>query len=1025
MAANEIIVEFGTKGAGFVFDEIKKVERTVDQVRAKMKSPIGQEMDINAFGVKAMKEATGTLHALGIEYEKTRGKMKSPLVSPESLMSVQQFTKKGYSKDLKEFNKNLGETGEKAKDAGSHFGFFSRILAAMAIRSMAREVYEMANAFTALQNKIKTITQEDSVNFITKELFDIAQNTRTSLESVATAYARTSRSVSSLGKSQAEVLEFTENLSKAIQVGGSNAVEASNAMIQLSQGMGSGALRGDELRSVLEQLPIVAELIADKMGVPTSALRKLGAEGKLSTEVVFDAINAGAAKVDAMFQKMDVTVPQAWQRFKNQAVMAAEGAKGAMAMLAQMIEFVTAHFNLFSTAAGTAAVVIGMIFVTRGVNVAINALSGLLNSLQVATKAQAMLNAVTLANPYALAAAAVVTLSAGLIALTWDMKILGDGTVTFGDLWKSTWEVVSETFSSGDVTDGIKEVDASVVGLNKNIEGLMMTAAKAVDILTMLGPLALAKAGVAWATDSNMFSMVQDKVRQIIDRTNLNAENEETNRMIQEGKDLMAEDMSLDPGKIVQGEQSTFQSVMDKWNDRLDMLEEGGSRAAAIDKKFKKEVASLSATIRDTMSMDDFDLLRSKIAKEYDLTHKKSGRSGKIVGWDDIMKKASSGDEIAEIAQYSEQTARIEKKTRDLINSLDKSAFKGLSADDIREKTEAVRAIVAHEEYLIQLKKDEAFVEKEMNASIDEKLKLLKKEEELAAKAASDRFNSRNSLDVEMARELDPEFAVGIEIRKWQEFEKRMERFPELAEKARDKIKELQDSLALGGLAADYARDIEAIYGVGGSLSKGFSDTAAEILIMNRNLRETRQLFADLAGSIAQQALSRGIQLIIDTGITAIAGGFAGGGGNMPGLTVAGSGEATKLTMVPGTFSGASGGYTGNVGVNEVAGIVHGQEFVLNANATSSIGKDNLAYMNKTGKMPQMTEKSAPAPTVNVHNYAGVQVDTQVSRSEINVMINQAIKEKTPGLVATEVRNPNSRTSRSLQRNLEAERRRR
>jgi hypothetical protein len=80
--------------------------------------------------------------------------------------------------------------------------------------------------------------------------------------------------------------------------------------------------------------------------------------------------------------------------------------------------------------------------------------------------------------------------------------------------------------------------------------------------------------------------------------------------------------------------------------------------------------------------------------------------------------------------------------------------------------------------------------------------------------------------------------------------------------------------------------------------------------------------------------------------------------------------------------------------------------------------------MNKTGKVPE-TEKAMAGPQVNVHNYAGVQVETSVSKGEITIMIEKAIKEKTPAIVAGAVNNPNSQVSRSLQKNLETERRRR
>lgn len=1020
----EIIVEFGSKGAGFVFDEIKKVSRSVDEVRAKLKTPLGAEMDPMSFGVAAMQQATGTLHALGIEYEKTRGKMKSPLVSPESLMSLNSFTKKGYSKDLKDLNEQLGHTGQKAQSAGGHLEFMTRILAAMALRAAAREIYEMANAFQTLQNKIKTVTAEDSVNFTMKRLFDAAQNTRTSLESVATAYARTTRSVASLGKSQEEVLRFTENLSKAITVGGSTAVEASNAMIQLSQGMGSGALRGDELRSVLEQLPIVAELIADKMGVPISALRKLGSEGKLSTEVVFEAINAGAAKVDEMFKKMELTVPQAWQRFKNAAIMASEGAKGALGTLAQTIEFVTNHLDAFIVMAEMASAAIVSILVARGINSAIQALEGLRVSLTATRVAQEGLNKATLANPWVLMGATIVTVTAFLAPFISQIQLAENSVTTFGDVWSATWEEATSVFSSKGLTDDIAEVTVKVVGLTEEMQKLMMTMATAVDVATNFGPAVPFKAALAALTGSNMGTMAQDAMQRIINRTNFNADVRENDRMIQEGKDILAKDLALSPGKTTSATLKGADEYIKEVQDRIDTLEDGGTKALRVQKKLFKILNGMDPAIRDTMSIDQLDSLRHNLEREDDLTHKKPGGSGrKITTWADIMNKAQQKDDLAEMAQYSEQTARIEKKVQDLVNTLDKSQLKGLSADALREKIEGVRAVVAHEEYLLQLKKDQEFTEKEMNKSIDEKLKLLRKEEAARAKIQGQIINDRNTRNFGIMGELDPTMATREKIRQLEQFKSEMKDFPEWANAAQDSIDELNTSLATGGANIIAIGQLKSIYGVGGSLSQGFSDIAAKAIVFNMSLKDTKRLLNDLLANIGQQALSSLFQLGINSGLGALGNMMSPSPSGMssPGL-MGPNGSPTQITMVPGQF--ASGGYTGDYGVNDVAGIVHGQEFVLNSKATSSIGPQALTYMNKTGKVPE-TEKSAPAPQVNVHNYAGVQVETSVSKNEITIMIDKAIKEKTPAVVAQGINSPNNQISRSLTKNLEVERRRR
>src|SRR5690606_20309351 len=109
-------------------------------------------------------------------------------------------------------------------------------------------------------------------------------------------------------------------------------------------------LRGDELRSVLEQLPIVAELIADKMGVPIAALRNLGSEGKITTDVIFDAISGKSEELTEKMKTMQLTVGQAWTQLKNQATMSSAALQGVMQGLANTIQFVTNNLDGLVTA---------------------------------------------------------------------------------------------------------------------------------------------------------------------------------------------------------------------------------------------------------------------------------------------------------------------------------------------------------------------------------------------------------------------------------------------------------------------------------------------------------------------------------------------------------------------------------------------------------------------------------------------------------------------------------------------------
>jgi tape measure domain-containing protein len=315
----------------------------------------------------------------------------------------------------------MEEMKDKAKDAGIQVGFLGRLLAAMAVRAAVHSMIEFADSFTNLQNKIKTVTEGDgSLQYISKQLNEIAQSSRTSIGSVVTAFTRTSRAVSVLGKSQQETLQFTDTLSKAIQVGGSTATEASNAMIQLSQGMSSGALRGDELRSVLEQLPVVAGLIADKMGVTVGQLRALGAEGKITTDIVFSAINDATEKVNTKFNKMQLTLSQAFVKLGNSMTEWAGKLGGVMSSLANVVDYAASHFDSLVTVVESLA--LGAIPLLAA------------KAIPWLKSAWAALQLSFASTPWGFIITSIATLAAAFAPLILKTKVSAEGMTTWGDV---------------------------------------------------------------------------------------------------------------------------------------------------------------------------------------------------------------------------------------------------------------------------------------------------------------------------------------------------------------------------------------------------------------------------------------------------------------------------------------------------------------------------------------------------------------------------------------------------------------
>ena len=216
-----------------------------------------------------------------------------------------------------------------------------RAAGGLAAAFTVRELGQQLNAYQELQNRLRIVTDgTQNLSDVTEELFEVSQRTRGSFEGVVDLYSRVARSTEELGVSQRETLEFTEAVSQAIAVSGASAQEAAAGIVQLGQGLASGGIRGDELRSVLENLPGLAREIAAGLGVTIGELRTLGSEGALTAESVFAAVQARAANIRADFEELTPTIGQSIQVLKNSVlgfVGTLDEATGAGDQLAEFV----------------------------------------------------------------------------------------------------------------------------------------------------------------------------------------------------------------------------------------------------------------------------------------------------------------------------------------------------------------------------------------------------------------------------------------------------------------------------------------------------------------------------------------------------------------------------------------------------------------------------------------------------------------------------------------------------------------
>lgn len=137
-----------------------------------------------------------------------------------------------------------------------------------------------------------------------------------------------------------ELVAFAEQIQKQMAISGASGASAAAAMTQLTQGLASGVLRGEELNSVLEQTPMIAKTIADYMGVTTGQMRELASEGAVTADVVKNAILGAAEETDAAFKQMPMTWAQVWTQMQNIAIRALNPVLGGINFLANHIEII-------------------------------------------------------------------------------------------------------------------------------------------------------------------------------------------------------------------------------------------------------------------------------------------------------------------------------------------------------------------------------------------------------------------------------------------------------------------------------------------------------------------------------------------------------------------------------------------------------------------------------------------------------------------------------------------------------------
>lgn len=839
-----------------------------------------------------------------------------------------------------------------------------RTLGALGFAAVVRSLVSTADAYTNMQNQLKLVTKSTGeLVLVNEELLAISNRTRSSLESTATVYTRVSRQAEALGMSQNEVLGFTESLNQAIILSGSSAQEAAMGVRQLGQAIGSGVLRGDELNSVLENTSEVAMVIAKGMGVTIGQLRKLGAEGKITAADIVRAFAEAREELAERFGKTVPTVGQALQVLQNNwltFVGAMDKATGITDALAKSILWVADNLETLARILGAVAIVISVVL-------ARNAIGFLMTQIKALT-------AIIAANPLGAVTVAITAAAAALIAFADKIVVSADGFITLADVGVAAFRMIKR--------------GAEFIANQFNLawEYILQTGhalfGDLVD-LSLSFPRAIAK-GLDFAI--TRFLSFSAGVVAVWRQAIYNLQN-------------ITGDARMD---LTDAFSEAFERSMMKLTESGKGPVERGLDSLML------EAARVSQERREKEFLAEQDKLKS--IKGMD----RKGTPTPIAGKEDKVtfdKLISEMEKETELLRYN----RLEREALANILAFEHQLKRGLTQDE----EERVRQLTTE------------------NDELRRRADIL----ELVGQPAQDYLETQKMMNDVMREAPQLTEALTQELAELEiQFLQMQQGGSFIDGYARQmRIMQLETRNAVADMGASFA----SIFGPGGSLSQGIGDAIAQSVVFGESFD---QAMKKVAQSVVANVISSLVQLGVNLALNAALGNSLASGATVASVAQAaavsaawapaatlvnaatfGAGAAagsTALATSLATTKGltlasgfASGGYTGNGGVQDVAGVVHGKEYVLNARTTRRLGKRNLDRVNSGGDM------IAPKMSVNIFNQdiPGIEFETnQLSANEMEIIAKRVVRSEAPNVIASDLNNPSSRTRRSLHANTTA-----
>jgi len=207
--------------------------------------------------------------------------------------------------------KNIADLGAAGDATTNQMNKLKAVLGGLVSAKVIKDTIMLADAYANMLNRLRVVTSGQlELRAAMEAVWKMSRETRTSLEANVDMYARVAINTRQMGLGMQDVVRFATQLNHAIILSGVTAREAQWGMVQFSQALASNALRGDELRAVLEQLPIVTDVLAEHFGVTRGELRELGFQGRITSREIIAAFNKAEESLRTRFLKRLPTIDQ-------------------------------------------------------------------------------------------------------------------------------------------------------------------------------------------------------------------------------------------------------------------------------------------------------------------------------------------------------------------------------------------------------------------------------------------------------------------------------------------------------------------------------------------------------------------------------------------------------------------------------------------------------------------------------------------------------------------------------------------